>query len=341
MAEYIKYSTYTLDIQRKLNQVRVIYHHNTDTWPHLAEDGLYGPQTEKAVKAFQTTYNITSIRGLNVETVQALDQKLREKWLQSTTDFVNVTETWTGFLSDSLDKDSKWMKKMFKIYGDTIARKISDREKKLWIFDIDKAKKFPSHLVKISEISGNISWGCQLLTIHEVLRDCLEKYRRGEMTAKDFWSTVSELFGVIGDGAEILEKFIMKQPHASRLYATFIKLGMGSKDGFFLKFAGRLGVAGHCIGAYMMGCTIAEVIGSIPIPFQNGVTVQDRIDDVIDFIWKYPVFLYPISPSMSIGLMSVKQTIDWNVNRISNLKPLTDAERAQYEKYLAENFPGV
>ena len=329
MTEYIRYSAETLEIQRKLNQVRSDYHHNSDSWPHLAEDGLYGPQTAKAVEAFKVTYNL----GKSDRIVEVLDKKLNERWIQTGKGWLNNMETHTGNISFFLNDDFVWMKSLLQKYDDVIAKKIEAGEKKFWKFDIEKARNYPSHLPYI----GIISWICQLFTTFEFVTHLKEKRRRGELTSAEYWAVGIESFTLTAGGADVFLTLKNKHPWVESRYANFVKMFLTTKNSeLLLTFLKRLSVAGQCIGAYMIGCAVVEVIGSIPVPFCPGVTVQDRIDDLIDFCWRHPEVLIPISPLTAIRLIVWKKCIDWRVNMIPTLKPLSEADRIKYEKYLIE-----
>lgn len=60
MSSQPKYSMEVRDLQLKLNAIRINIHGN---WPYLKVDGLFGKQTEIAVKGFQSYRNITPVSG--------------------------------------------------------------------------------------------------------------------------------------------------------------------------------------------------------------------------------------------------------------------------------------
>lgn len=55
-----RYSAEVKDVQRKLNAIKYNVHGN---WPVVAADGLYGPETRRAVMGFQVYRNITPATG--------------------------------------------------------------------------------------------------------------------------------------------------------------------------------------------------------------------------------------------------------------------------------------
>lgn len=55
-----RYSAEVKDVQRKLNAIKYNVHGN---WPVVATDGLYGPETRRAVMGFQVYRNITPATG--------------------------------------------------------------------------------------------------------------------------------------------------------------------------------------------------------------------------------------------------------------------------------------
>lgn len=55
-----KYNSTVSSLQSKLNAIKIKVHGN---WPHLTVDGLFGEQTKKAVKGFQSYRNLTPVSG--------------------------------------------------------------------------------------------------------------------------------------------------------------------------------------------------------------------------------------------------------------------------------------
>ena len=70
-----RYDNEVLIIQRQLNSIRSALLHNL---PIVREDGLYGIETAKAVKAFQQACNITVDGKLGPQTYNCMMQKMRE-----------------------------------------------------------------------------------------------------------------------------------------------------------------------------------------------------------------------------------------------------------------------
>lgn len=60
MSSSPKYSTEVRDMQVKLNAIRTAVH---GTWPNVSEDGLFGKETQQAVRGFQIYRNITPASG--------------------------------------------------------------------------------------------------------------------------------------------------------------------------------------------------------------------------------------------------------------------------------------
>ena len=70
-----KYDPFVLSIQRELNQLRSSLLHNL---PFIKEDGYYGFETAKAIRAFQQTCNIRADGVYGPQTRNCILQKLRE-----------------------------------------------------------------------------------------------------------------------------------------------------------------------------------------------------------------------------------------------------------------------
>lgn len=70
-----KYDSHVLFVQHQLNIIKTFLIHNL---PYIKEDGLYGIETAKAVKAFQQACNITADGKLGPQTIAYMQQKMRE-----------------------------------------------------------------------------------------------------------------------------------------------------------------------------------------------------------------------------------------------------------------------
>lgn len=84
----------------------------------------------------------------------------------------------------------------------------------------------------------------------------------------------------------------------------------------------------------MLGWTIGDLIGRIPVG--NGLCLQDLIDRYIDFAWDHPYLALGPTP-IAIIIDSWKKIIDAKVNMVSNLKPLTPAEKRKLEEYTMQH----
>ena len=56
-----RFKEHFLEVQKKLNYVRMSFHGN---WEYLKEDGKYGVKTQNAVKGFQLYRGITPVSGI-------------------------------------------------------------------------------------------------------------------------------------------------------------------------------------------------------------------------------------------------------------------------------------
>ncbi len=70
-----RFDNNVLIVQRQLNSIKSALLH---TLPTIKEDGLYGEETEKAIKVFQQICNISADGKLGPQTSSCISQKLRE-----------------------------------------------------------------------------------------------------------------------------------------------------------------------------------------------------------------------------------------------------------------------
>ena len=100
-----------------------------------------------------------------------------------------------------------------------------------------------------------------------------------------------------------------------------------------------LSTIGQAIGAFLLGYEIGNFIREIPSG--NGETVGDYIDSYIQEIWDHPYKtlgkMGPSAAPLALLIDAWKKGIEWNVNRVSNLKPMTSYEKRLLEQAKLRN----
>lgn len=124
-----KYSMKVRDLQLKLNVIRINVHGD---WPYLKADGLFGKQTEIAVKGFQSYRNITPISGeVGDTTMKYINESYSHVPMLSSAGTTSVTERTTllqsvynGF-EFIADKILKQFAEILKTVSDSAAKELS------------------------------------------------------------------------------------------------------------------------------------------------------------------------------------------------------------------------
>lgn len=353
MAQYYKPSLnsksdpFIKDIQVKLNAIRLQYHGN---WDYLVPDGIYGPKTGNVVKSFQILKNITPVSGElgptttnyiiqaynNVPKITNALYALSETPIKSrpkANEIIDHTGNAASLGALLMDGSLPWVKHLIEVFPQ-VFYKIKDNPK-VPIFVFTKSDAYHKwgkiyNRVDIRNIGNTVpdylsktAFICQLLTIKSKIDD----YRAGDFEWNRFVKFGGEITAFVTSGADILVKQL---PRLSRLgyvaadTGAAVSLGAGA----------TLSTIGQVIGAFLLGWEIGKLIGKIPCG--NGKNVQYYIDQYIDTIWEHPyktIGLVPGGLAIATGIDAWKKAIDWNVNRISNLKPLTEVEKNKLEQY--------
>lgn len=360
MAQYYKSGissksdSYVKDIQIKLNAIRLYYHGN---WDYLVSDGIYGPKTSNAVKAFQILKNITPVSGeLGPTTANYINQAYSNVPKLSNAS-CSLSDTPTNNKSRSIDiidnagnaaslgallmdGSLPWVKHLIEVFPQVFYRTKANPKAPLFVFTKNDAyHKFGQiyNRVDIRNIGetvpdylSKVAFIFQLLTI----KYKIDEYKATVYQNNTFdWGRFLKFGGEIGTfitgGADLIVKQIPKLSKLTGYVAAdtgaAVSLGAGA----------TLSTIGQAIGAFLLGWEIGTLIGKIPCG--NGKNVQYYIDLYIDTVWEHPYKTIGLVPgcglSIAAGIDVWKKAIDWNVNRVSNLKPLTELEKRKLEQY--------
>ena len=316
-------------VQNKLNAIRRSCHGN---WAELSEDGRYGQQTAQAVKAFQIYRGLTPASGmLGPTTMEAIDEIYAHRFDKP----VQVVGNLADAFSKVLDPSLSWMK-FAQMNFPEVYRRLKVYEKApYFVFNKkDAYHRFGSIYKRLNGVELNtrivdylstVAFACQWMAIVAEINDIRSKLRKGNMEGKDWAGFGKDLFLLLTGTADVVVKHI---PRAAAYYSA-----AETGAAFTLRQVTLLSTAGQCIGAFLLGWEIGKFIREIPCG--RGETVGDCIDTYIQEIWEHPYQMLWSSGAagMSIALLldAWKKAIEWNVNRMSNLKPLT-----AHEKWLLE-----
>lgn len=339
--------SYVRDIQEKLNSIKFRYHGN---WDYLTIDGIYGPQTANAVKSFQILKNITPASGElgpttskyinevynNVPKITNAHSILSNSTHDTKANAKTVIDNAGNAASLGallMDGSLPWVKHLIESFPQVFYRVKDNPKAPLFVFSKNDAyhrwgkiynridirnigETVPDYLSKVAYI-------CQILTIKYKIDD----YKSKEFDWNRFLKFGGEITTFVTGSADILVKQI---PRLSKLgyvaadTGAAVTLGTGA----------TLSVIGQAIGAFLLGWEIGTLIGKIPCG--NGKNVQYYIDQYIDLMWEHPyktIGLVPGGIVLATGIDTWKKAIDWNINRVSNLRPLTEAEKRKLEQY--------
>lgn len=371
-SRYSKSDPYIRDIQLKLNAIKAQYHGN---WDYLITDGIYGPKSGEAVKAFQIYKNITPASGElgpttskyinqvynSLPTISNASPTLRaapiKKKLNSG-DIVgnigNAADLGTLLMDGSLP----WIKQFVKSFP-MVFYKIKDNPKApLVVFSKNDAYHRFGQIYKrvdirnigenVPDYLSKIGYICQLL----MLKSKIEEYKKNIYRNNNFdWALFTKTFAEMGvlitGSADLIAKewpkFVRKYPYLEKMIdpknPLFKKLfTYSAAEGgaaFSLGAGATLSTIGQCIGAFLLGWEIGTLIGKIPCG--NGKNVQYYIDRIIETVWDNPYktigWIPPSGPAIATGIAAWKKAIEWNVNSVKLIKPLTEEEKRKLEQF--------
>lgn len=339
-----QFDPFVQEVQRKLNAVRVSTHGN---WEHLNDDGKYGPKTSAAVKAFQVFKKITPASGiLSNTTCQYLDELYRKIPILTSAKSHSYSKDTSRTIKDNVSIGID-VASFFFNDGMFLHRKL---EKLIPIAfqRLSHKSEAPTFVFSKSEAYHNV-WGAKykrinipdnvskyLGTLSVILgwiniKEKIDEYKQGKSIDLVSFSRLSgELVSTLGASGDTLISWF---PKLSK-YGIYTAAEAGAP--FTLAGSAAISTVAQCVGAFLLGWEIGNLIGIIPVG--DGRDVQDCIDDYIDKVWEHPYkTLGAGGLGIAIAIDSWKKIIDISVNRVSNLKPLTAEEKRLLEKYIREN----
>lgn len=339
--------------QLRLNSIREKYHHS---WEKLEPDGIYGPKTKAVVKEFQRVYKITPASGVLGPTTASYIVKYDQTPVLSianaplgnapsnnvrrpTIDGVgNTAHLGSLLLNTGLPWHATWTNYVIEAFPLVFYKRDIHRNGPLFVFTKNDAyHKFGSYYnrVDIRNIGENVprvlsgvAFICQLYTIWGKI----EEYRRQDFSWQRFLSFSAEITTLVTSGADILVTLL---PNIAEIGGGYVAAA-GATDITAIGCGGlTLSAIGQMIGAFLLGIALGKWIGNIPCG--NGKIVQDYIDQRIYEIWDHPyrtIGLWsPLGLTFANLIVTLKNAIELNVNRVSTLKPLTDVEKRKLEQY--------
>ena len=349
-----KRSTEVAEVQRMLNSVRINFHHS---WNYLSEDGIYWKETAAVVRQFQIYRGISSQMSkdgpiLGDTTIMALKDyysqipiiKNAPNKVQSNnkkrTTLGEVSKASFDLMTFLTGEGMPFYRKIQEAFPIAFKKLSSMADAPNFVFSKTEAyhNKFGARYTRVdipenvSKYLGNIGLMWSWLT----LKNEVDEYKRHVEKNGYFTSETVKMGASVYSLLTSSVDFYLSSPTfktlAAKISGRYAVAELGAS--ISLTGAAALSTIGQCIGAFMLGWTVGDLIGRIPIG--NGLCLQDLIDQYIDFAWEHP-YLALGPTSMAIIIDSVKKIIDVKVNMVSNLKPLTPAEKKWLEEYSMRN----
>lgn len=340
------------EVQMMLNTIRTNYHHN---WDYISVDGVYGRDTARAVKKFQEYKGISSNMSANGAilgdtTITYIRQEydrvpqLSSGVLSSTpssrgSSVMSKSKTVFDAISLMMNEGAPIYKELEKAFPIAFKRLSARSDKPMFVFSkqeaYHKGAKYGRFNLpeSVSRYLGIIGLAWSWLAISFDCQDYTNKKKGNNLGKADLAKLGANIFSACTASVDTVLSFPATKQFASKIAGKYAVAQTGAA--FSVAGATAVSVAGQCIGAFLLGWEIGDLIGDIPIG--NGVCVQDAIDDYIDRIWEHPYKMLGPFNSIAYIIDAWKKIIDWNVNRISNLKPLTPAEKQKLDLYIQQH----
>lgn len=236
-----------------------------------------------------------------------------------------------------LDNNLPWVKQFISSLPTVFIRMKEKEKAPYFVFDKNTAyHKFGKiyNRVDIRKIGSNIpeclskiAYIAQLLTLKSHIDEYKKEISQNGFSGISTTKFSMEITSLVTGTADIVVK---KLPQFSRLGYVVADSGAVASTATLT----TLSVIGQGIGAFLLGWELGKLIGKIPCG--NGHNVQYYIDARIDEIWEHPYQTLGIIPSglcIATLIAAWKGYIDWNVNRVSNLPPITPQQQREIEKY--------
>ncbi len=340
------------EVQSMLNAIRINYHH---TWKHLSEDGIYGKDTANAVKAFQIyrgiSYTMTSSGVILGDTTIEYIRKEYNTiptlscWSpaitsidRKRTDGINKSKVAFDLITLLSNEGGPIYKQLEEAFPLAFKRLSSLSDKPLFVFSKQMAYRSGAKYARfnipenVSRYLGNIGLAWGWWSIAEDIRKYNQKRIATNVTTGETLKLGADIFSLCTSSVDTLLSLPATKQLAARIAGRYAVAETGAA--FSMAGASALSTVGACIGAFLLGWEIGKLIGDIPIG--NGLCIQDVIDDYIDKAWEHPY--KTLGPNaIAVAIDGWKKIVNWNVNRVSNIKPLTPAEKQKLEQYIRQH----
>lgn len=333
------------EVQSMLNMIRTSYHHN---WDYLTPDGRYGELSAIVVRRFQQYKGILSEmtpKGpvLGDTTINFIRQEFNSipRISSASSDFVQ--RQYKTERSNRVNKPKVLFDvvSLLSVEGAPIYKKIEaavpiafkrlskQSDSPMFVFSKQQAYhggakyarfNMPESISRYLSTVGMIwSW----LLIKEEIDEYNKKRKMNNASNADSLKLGANIYTLCTSSMDT----VLASPVGRQLAKKLAGRYAVAQTGAVVSMSTVTGVAalsaiGQCIGSFLLGWEIGRILGDIPIG--DSRHVQDVIDDAINYVWDTP-------------LNPMKKIIEWNVNRISNLKPLTIDEQRKLNQYLMQN----
>lgn len=340
------------EVQSMLNAIRTNYHHS---WDYLTVDGVYGKGTANVIKKFQEYRGIGSIMTsdgviLGDTTIEYIRSEYRTTPVLSScssnttsvnkkrSEDVNKPQVVFDLITLLSNEGGPIYKKLEEAFPLAFKRLSARSDKPLFVFSKQLAYHNGAKYERfnlpenVSKYLGNIGLAWAWCTIVEDVKVYNQKRITNNNTLGDTIKLGANIFSLCTSSIDTLLSLPATKQLATRIAGRYAVAETGAA--FSVAGASSLSTIGACIGAFLLGWEIGKLIGDIPIG--NGKCIQDVIDDYIDQVWEHPYKTLGVSP-IALAIDGWKKIIDWNVNRVSNLKPLTPSEKQKLDLYLLQH----
>lgn len=340
------------EVQNMLNAIRANYHHS---WAYLIEDGVYGRDTASAVKKFQEYRGISAtMTSEGVMLVDKTIEYIRSEYRtipvlsnrSSTTtsinkkrsEDVNKSQITFDLISLLSNEGGPIYKKLEEAFPLAFKRLSARSDKPLFVFSKQMAYRNGAKYERfnlpesVSRYLGYIGLAWAWCAIVEDVKGYNQKRLAHNNTHGDTLKLGANIFSLCTSSIDTILSLPATKQLATKMAGRYAVAETGAA--FSVAGASSMSTIGACIGAFLLGWEIGKLIGDIPIG--DGKCIQDVIDDFIYQAWEHPYKTLGASP-IALAIDGWKKIVDWNVNRVSNLKPLTLAEKQKLDQYLMQH----
>lgn len=340
------------EVQSMLNAIRTNYHHS---WDYLSVDGIYGKGTANVVKRFQEYRGISSTMSpggviLGDTTIEYIRQEYNtiptlsgytlsnNSIKHRRSDDVNKPQVTFDLITLFSNEGAPIYKKLEEAFPLAFKRLSARSDKPMFVFSKQAAYHNGAKYQRfnlpetVSKYLGNIGLVWSWCTIFEDVKQYNQKRSNNNATNGETLKLGANIFTICTSSVDTILSLPATKQLATRIAGYYAVAETGAA--FSAAAATSLSTIGACIGAFLLGWEIGKLIGDIPIG--NGKCIQDVIDDYIDNMWDHPYKTLGVSP-IAVAIDGWKKIIEWNVNRVSNLKPLTPAEKQKLEQYIRQH----